>query len=583
LQPSETPLYEGGRNWIGYKHENNKQQTTTMQQLRFKAILLVVLAVIIQCTIAFKGVFTNREFGANSRLSMCEVTCDVTGANKVCYEGAYTRGKTSLESADQSLVGIILGSATNDKFTGIWVEAGGLWGHLELQQLSNKSIDGFWAFDDGNAGQGVKYRWYDDFLSDNATAESCYAFVGTRPTQSIQGTLTGRNTASGINHIVCAGASTNDATAGSVWQGVGANVAFHGTAQGRLFGYNGAMVWAGSFVDTLDNSPHSFDDENGGATIYKAIAPDAVYGSVWTEASGLYTSTNLNSFTFYAADTYDYVPETKTYEDCYAKNSQDYFWTGTFEDPNGGYQYLCPQADGLSVGVYSFGYTNMASSVNSDVVVGKNPRMIGYIRGTPSNDDTKFTGTWFEPDASLNLTTGVFEWTKLNSTHRQSKWWYGADKTKDPEANIITQRVSIAASDYVCRVIPENKSINGAYGSLGDICIAADKSVTTNFDGFQGVSYLNNALIIGTYTQNNKQGVAIITKYRLYEDSVDGIMWNTRDSTYSDATFNTRIHAAQTSATSNCVTPVDSQEASTSTRSTISLLVVCVLLLITLL
>ena len=197
----------------------------------------------------------------------------------------------------------------------------------------------------------------------------------------------------------------------------------------------------------------------------------------------------------------------------------------------------------------------MNNVASSDILVGKNPRMIGYVVGTPSEDDTTFSGTWYEPDAALNLTTGVFEWVKLNSTHRQSKWWYGTDKTKAPEETVITQRLSLGASESTCRVIPPNKAMKGTFENGFNICIDKDNHVTATYDEgrgrFEGVAYLEGALLIGTYTQGSRNGVATIAKYKLLEDSIDGVLWNTRSGDYSDSTFDDRVHDVQVSENSS--------------------------------
>jgi len=525
-------------------------------------LLLVVGFVVIATSHVqgFEGIYTNTEFGSESRLYMCQVPC-VTATGKTCYEGAYTKNKSSTDK-QQALVGIVVGSATSDKvFTGVWVEAGGNFGEMKLNQLDNGSFTGFYRFIDGYNNVDTQIEWNENRLSDKATPEQCYAYQGSRISSPFSGLLSSGGSIPYVYKVCNSG--EDDALVGSVYTAPSTS----GTQSGKLIQFNGNYIWAGAFADRTAGSVISFKNGNGGSFIYKTVTETSVLGTDWYEDEGRYTETPLETFRLSEEANMTMQYQNYKYDECYEANSPTSFWIGTHEDPNyGGRTYLCPQANNVVVGSYNYGFESFSSSSSfpSEVSAGKKARMIGYYKGEPSTDDSKFSGTWFEPDSDLNKETGVFEWTKINSTHYSTKWWYGSDKSKTPESEGTGQRVGLGFSDDTCHVIADSKTFDasGLYTNSWTISVGSSskiKGVNSETKGtIEGVSFLNGNLIMGKYSESGKTGVTILRRPKATNAvMLDGVRWKSADGTYSDNTFDGSFGVIQTSTNSATATSVN--------------------------
>lgn len=516
------------------------------------ALLLILAACINGATIP--GIYTDSEHGSNARLYLCPVECHPSVEGKVCYEGAIT--KMATDGTTLVPVGVVSGASTDNKvLKGIWVEAGGAFGEMELDfSTTAQGFSGFYRYADGFKNQEAKEDWTEKRVSEGTpTGDQCLMFGGvSEMTQPIK-TLT--DTVNSLQYTVCHNGD-DDAIASAIYTNTGAGND-KGTQSGKLFKLNGNYVWAGTFVQRINGARHSFAGSTGGAFIYKTVNNGMMKGADWYQPNGLYTHTERSDYTSEGMTSMTMGLGTSTYDECYG--TDNYYWFGTFNEVGtSGRTFFCPQPNGKIFGSYNRGYSNLETSMS----VGKYPNMIGFQVAETNVDDTQMTGTWYEPDAVPSHRTGVFQWDKINSTHFATKWWYGTDKSGEPEAHGMAERLSNGYADLNChsilspaKTLPSFKTSDTKVSVSGSK-VSINSAATGNSYTFSGTQYLNSVVVgtLKTSTDQNYYGIFYRPATTNSDVLVSGFVWGVSDGSVDPDNFIARTALAHVSAASNLLT-----------------------------
>jgi hypothetical protein len=411
------------------------------------------------------------------------------------YHGVYTRGS--------DIIGVSRGRVKDDKYTGVWVEAGGQYGQFELTWNSaNTGFTGNYYYED-KAPYKKPYDW--SALRTNTTQPSpaeCLSSVSL--TSGIfQGTWQEQNN----TYKICS--NTDTSRMGGSYLLVNGR---QGNMRAQAFD-NGRVVsglWYESATDAQSIGAFIFVQTEGGSSMY---------GVWWTGFTSLSSTTGFVLTRNVTATRNSFVQPNLT-ECAFDHDAVSVYaqkWTGYFvEDIVGGAGQIMMNLRG-----------NLYGSYSRSLDVGVALDIAGIIVGKVSADGNSVTGSWYEigdtTDATANNMGGfVWFWNTTDGGKFSGTWGYQNAVTGGGTWNHT--KMSIFSTAYDAFVISEeNERAAGQWqerlddaeystDSIMYICATNGVSKVNYWNGIglgSGIARYNDKIIISAFSE---QGFRSATK-----------------------------------------------------------------------